>query len=60
VNPKKKRKPDDPEQSANFIEAAGKLELVDNPKEAFEEALKKIAKVKRSTTKKKPLSHKPV
>jgi len=46
---KKKPKPDDPEQSARFIEATKNLELVDNPKEAFEEALKKIGKAKKNT-----------
>jgi hypothetical protein len=56
---KKKPQPDDKEQSARFIEAAEKLDLVDNPKEVFEEALKKIAKAKRSTTKKKPPSGSP-
>jgi hypothetical protein len=45
---KKKPKPDDPEQSASFIEAAKSLELVENPKEAFEEALKKIGKAKKN------------
>jgi hypothetical protein len=50
---KKKPEPDDKEQSARFIEAAEKLELVDNPKEAFERALGKIAKSKRIPSKKK-------
>ena len=43
---KKKFEPDDPEQFARFIEASEKIEMVDNPKEAFEEAFKKIAKGK--------------
>ncbi|MGO9374871.1 MAG: hypothetical protein ACLQBD_22625 [Syntrophobacteraceae bacterium] len=51
---KKKPEPDDPEQSAKFIEAAQKIELVENPKEAFEEALKEIGKAKRQTPLKKP------
>lgn len=51
---KKKVEPDDPEQSAKFIDAAEKLDLVDNPKQAFEKALKKIAK---ATSKKKTDSH---
>ena len=51
---KKRPEPDDPEQSAKFIEAAKNLELVDNPKEVFEAALKKIAKAKRQTTPQKP------
>jgi hypothetical protein len=38
---KSKAKPDDKEQFARFIEAAGQIQS-DNPKEAFEEALKKI------------------
>jgi hypothetical protein len=44
-NAKKKKKvePDDPEQFARFIEASEKIEFVENPKEAFEEAFKKIA-----------------
>lgn len=49
MNPKKsKPKPDDKEQFARFIEAA---KLIDNPdaKKAFEEALDKIAKKKRSS-----------
>jgi hypothetical protein len=45
---KKKPKPDDKEQSARFIEKAGQIQS-DNPKEAFEEAMDKIAKRKRST-----------
>lgn len=44
---KKQPKPDDKEQFARFIEVAGQ---VDNPnaKEAFEEAMSKIAKRKKS------------
>jgi hypothetical protein len=44
---KKKPKPDDPEQSARFIEAAQKLDLVDNPKEAFERLVTKVVKAGR-------------
>ena len=42
---KKRPKPDDKEQYSRFIEAAN---LIDNPdaKEAFEEAMNKIAKTK--------------
>jgi hypothetical protein len=42
---KKQVEPDDPAQFARFIEASEKIEMVDNPKEAFENAFKKIAKV---------------
>jgi hypothetical protein len=56
---KKKPEPNDPEQSARFIEAAGKLDLVDNPKGAFDKALKTIAKARRNTSKKNPPSEKP-
>lgn len=52
--PRKKRpKPDDPEQSARFIEAAEKLVLVDGPEKALDEAFNKIRAVK-----KKPLARK--
>jgi hypothetical protein len=44
---KKKAKPDDPEQSARFIETMGRMELVDNPKEAFEQMVKKVVKAGR-------------
>ena len=43
---KDKPNPDDKEQSARFIEAAGQVQS-DNPKEAFEEAMNEIAKKKR-------------
>ena len=43
---KSKPKPDDKEQSARFIEAAGQVQS-DNLQEAFEEAIYKIAKKKR-------------
>ncbi|MGB8993105.1 MAG: hypothetical protein WCD80_13710 [Desulfobaccales bacterium] len=43
---KSKPEPDDKEQFARFIEAAGQIES-DNPQEAFEEAIRKIAKKKR-------------
>ncbi len=42
---KPKHKPDDKEQSARFIEAAGQVQS-DNPQKAFEEAINKIAKKK--------------
>lgn len=42
----KNKKPDDPEESARFIETAEKLDLVDDPEQAFEDAMKKIAKQK--------------
>jgi len=42
---KEKPKPDNKEQSARFIEAAGQVQS-DNPQEAFEEALGKIVKKK--------------
>jgi|GEM_PF-1364093 hypothetical protein len=47
ANLKKKKKvnPDDPAQFARFIEASEKIEFVENPKEVFENAFKKIAKV---------------
>lgn len=45
---KSKPKPDDKEQFARFVEAAGQIQS-DNPKEAFEEALDKIVKKKRFT-----------
>ncbi len=41
---KKKVEPDDPEQSARFIELTERMDLVDNPKEAFEKVFKKVAK----------------
>jgi hypothetical protein len=41
---KKKPEPDDKEQSARFIELTERIELVENPKEAFEEAFSKIVK----------------
>lgn len=41
---KKQPKPHDPEQSARFIETAGRIELVENPEEAFKEAFGKIIK----------------
>jgi hypothetical protein len=44
---KKKIEPDDPAQFARFIEASEKLEMVENPKETFEKAFKKIARAKR-------------
>lgn len=46
MTPKKlKPKPDNKEQSARFIETAGQVQS-DNPKEAFEEAISKIANKK--------------
>jgi hypothetical protein len=45
-------KPDDPEESARFKETAKKLELMDDPEKAFEEAMEKIAK--KPQNKKKP------
>ena len=47
---KSKPKPDDKEQSARFIETAGQVQS-DNPKEAFEEAINKIAKKKKLSKK---------
>ncbi len=44
---KKKPKPDDKEQSARFLETAGQIQS-ENAKEAFEEAMKKIVKKKRT------------
>lgn len=44
---KKKPEPDDPEQSARFIEAMEKIELVENPKEAFEQMVGKVIKAGR-------------
>ncbi len=41
---KKKIEPDDPEQFARFIKASEQMEMVDNPKEAFEEGFKKVIK----------------
>jgi hypothetical protein len=43
----KKLKSDDPEQSAQFIETMERMELVDNPKEAFEHMVKKVVKAGR-------------
>ncbi len=43
---KKRPEPDDKEQFARFIEAAGQIES-DNPQKAFEEAISKIVKKKR-------------
>jgi hypothetical protein len=45
---KKKRKyePDDPEQSARFMELMERTELVENPREAFEQTLEKVIKAK--------------
>ena len=45
---KKKLKPDDPEQSARFIETAERIKA-DNDKELFEQALKKIIKPRHCT-----------
>jgi hypothetical protein len=47
---KNQPKPDDKEQSARFIETSEQVQS-DNPKEAFEEALDKIAKKKRNSIK---------
>ena len=44
---KNKPKPDDKEQSARFMETAGQVQS-DNAKEAFEEAISKIAKKKQT------------
>ena len=43
---RKRPEPDDKEQSARFIETAGQIQS-NNPNEAFEETIKKIAKKKR-------------
>ena len=40
----KRRKQDDKEQSARFIETAERIELVENPEEVFETAVRKIIK----------------
>ena len=45
---KKRPEPDDKEQSARFIEAVERIGLGENAEETFKEALKKIAKPKRS------------
>jgi hypothetical protein len=45
---KSKPKPNDKEQSARFIETAKQVQS-DNPNQAFEKAMDKIAKRKRST-----------
>ena len=50
MNRKKQPAPNDKEQFARFIEAAGQIES-DNPQKAFEEALNKIVKKKRVTIK---------
>ena len=44
---KTKLQPDNPEQSAKFIEAAEKLELLDNPEEAFDRMVRKVVKAGR-------------
>ena len=44
---KKKPQSDDPEQSARFIETMERMELVDNPKEAFEQMVKEVVKAGR-------------
>jgi NAD-specific glutamate dehydrogenase len=44
---KKRPEPDDKEQSARFIETMERMELVDNPKEAFERMVKKVVKAGR-------------
>ncbi len=41
---KKKPEPDDPEQSARFIETMERIGLVENPEKTFKEAFQKIAK----------------
>lgn len=46
MSTKSKPKPDNKEQSARFIEAAGQIELAKSPEEAFEEAIQKVAKMK--------------
>lgn len=43
----KDHKPDDPEESARFMETAKKLDLVDDPEKAFKEAMEKITKKKK-------------
>lgn len=43
-----KQKPDDKEQSARFVDKAEQIQS-DNPKEAFEEAINKIARKKESS-----------
>jgi len=45
---KKKPKPDDKEQFARFVETVNKVDLKDNPQKAFEEAMDKIIKKKKS------------
>jgi hypothetical protein len=45
---KSKPKPDDKEQSARFIETAGQVQS-ENPEEAFEETMSKIAKKKKGS-----------
>lgn len=45
---KSKPTPDDKEQFARFIETAGQVQS-DNPKKAFEDALSKIVKKKRTS-----------
>ncbi len=47
---KKKVEPDDPAQFARFIEASEKIDFVENPKEAFEKAFKKVAKPRPAKT----------
>lgn len=55
---KKKPKPDNPEQSARFIEEAEKLDFVDDPKEAFERVVGHALKAGRIPyTKKNPKPH---
>jgi hypothetical protein len=46
---KRKYEPDNPEQSARFIELMERTELVDNPEQAFEQAVQKVAKAKKET-----------
>jgi hypothetical protein len=63
MNTKKKKKyePDDPEQSARFVEMMERTELVDNPKEAFEQAVQKVVKAKKGINPRQDLQvHSPI
>jgi hypothetical protein len=43
---RKKKRIKDKKQSARFVEIAERIELVGNPEEVFEKAVKKIVKAK--------------
>ena len=45
---KKKLVPDDPGQSARFIETVERIGLVDDPESAFQEAAKRIIRSKKT------------